>query len=185
MWWWEITAQIFSLICMCLIIYVLARINNRKLSDWTYPIQPNSVISVLTTAGKTSMFVSIASCLGQLKWRHFSEKPHPLRHVELFEDASRGPWGSLRLLADFSVRSILAWGLGLITLLSLGMDPAAQQILEYPTRATVLNNSTAELAIARSYDSRTFNLSGTASESLKPTLIVGAQTLVSMNDVLT
>ncbi|ROW11080.1 hypothetical protein VMCG_01103 [Cytospora schulzeri] len=162
LWWWEITAQIFSLVCMCLILYVLARINNRRLSDWTYPIQPNSVISVLTTAGKTSMFVSIASCLGQLKWRHFSDNPHPLKHVELFEDASRGPWGSLRLLADTSVRSILAWGLGLVTLMSLGMDPAAQQILDFPTMATILNDSHAELSLARSYVSRTFNLSGMA-----------------------
>lgn len=172
-WWWEITAEVISLVCMGMILYVLARINDRRLSDWTYRIQPNSVISVLTTAGKTSMFVAIASCLRQLKWRHFAAKPRPLRHVELFEEASRGPLGSLLLLTDLSVRSVLAWGLAAVTILSLGVDPAAQQILEYPTRATILNGSKAELAVARSYLSRTFNSSGTARESrceaLQPT----------------
>jgi len=103
-WWWEIGGALLSAICMCLIIVILAVMNERALDRWTLPIQPNSLIAVFTTIGKTGLLLAVTECISQLKWLHF-EHPHNLAHVQLFDDASRGPWGAMVFLWKYSWKS--------------------------------------------------------------------------------
>ncbi|KAI0007463.1 hypothetical protein F4779DRAFT_591789 [Xylariaceae sp. FL0662B] len=103
-WWWEILAMILSIACMCILVVLLTKINNLPLQSWWLPIEPNSLVAVLTTVAKTSMMVPAASCISQLKWRHFMVQPRRLVDLQLFDGASRGPWGSGLLLWSLSFR---------------------------------------------------------------------------------
>ena len=56
---------------MILILAVLLKANNTPLRSWSLQIQPNSLIAVFTTIGRSAMMIPVAACISQLKWRHF------------------------------------------------------------------------------------------------------------------
>ncbi|KAK6856418.1 hypothetical protein PG995_006605, partial [Apiospora arundinis] len=155
-WWWEIMATILSIVCMAALVIILVNIDNVPLPHWWLPIQPNSLIAVLTTVAKSSMMLSVASCISQMKWGHFSQHPRKLLDLETFDEASRGPWGSATLLWLLSFRTpvLFTSGLALVTIVSLGIDPCAQQVLEFPLQSTSLDNITAEMGVATQYFSK-------------------------------
>ena len=173
-WWWEIGSVALSLTCMALLVSMLLKSDGMELEKWDMPIQPNSLIAVLTTVAKTAMMVPVASCLSQLKWRHFTGgSTDSLYALQVFDDASRGPWGSFMLLLSRNMRiwkrtwngegnAIFAWALAFVTLLALGIDPSAQQILDFPTRQVVADKTALAgekgpmLMYADRYDSRVF-----------------------------
>ncbi|KAK6840134.1 hypothetical protein PG987_006000 [Apiospora arundinis] len=155
-WWWEILATVLSIACMIGLVVILANIDNIPLSHWWLPIQPNSLIAVLTTLAKSSMMLTVASCISQLKWGYYSRHPRNLVDLETFDDASRGPWGSATLLwlLSFRVPILVTSGLAFVTIVSLGIDPCAQQVLEFPCLTTPLENVTAEIGTANQYFSK-------------------------------
>ncbi|KAJ9136840.1 hypothetical protein NKR23_g9547 [Pleurostoma richardsiae] len=141
---------------MLLILVVLFKANNHPLESWPLWIQPNSLISVFTTLGRTAMMVPVASCISQLKWRHFHLRPNRLSHLQALDDASRGPWGSFMLLLTVRANALMAGALAVVSLIALGIDPAAQQILGFPQRETKLTNVTAGVGISTSYSSKAY-----------------------------
>ncbi|KAI8626221.1 hypothetical protein F5Y19DRAFT_466598 [Xylariaceae sp. FL1651] len=155
-WWWEIASLVLCTISMGLVILLLVKINGLALQDWTFFLQPNSLLSVLTTVGKASMLVSVASCISQLKWDHFNTRERHLYHLELFDRASRGPWGSLMLLYGLRTPAITAVALALVTVVAFGIEPSAQQIIQTLSREVPLNNVTANIGRADSYQSKGF-----------------------------
>lgn len=156
-WWWEIGAAVLSITSLVLLLVLLSQSNGRRLQSWNLPIQPNSLIAVLTTVAKTSMMVPVASCLSQLKWRHFISQPRPLDQFQVMDDASRGPWGSFMLLINgLKIRTFLPVSLAFVTIVGLGFEPSAQQILDFPERTSVLANVSAEVGIATEYLSKGF-----------------------------
>ncbi|KAJ2989292.1 hypothetical protein NUW58_g3542 [Xylaria curta] len=156
-WWWEIGATILSIASLVLLFILLSKSDDQRLDSWSLLIQPNSLIAVLTTVAKTSMMVPVASCLSQLKWRHFMRRSRPLDQFQVMDDASRGPWGSLLLLVTgFEIRALLPILLAFVTVVSLGFEPSAQQILEFPERTVRLTNISAEVGIATEYVSKAF-----------------------------
>ena len=50
------------------------------------------------------MVLSVAAAIGQSKWLWFQDDSRILQDIELFDDASRGPLGSLRMLSTRHVR---------------------------------------------------------------------------------
>ncbi|KAH7260342.1 hypothetical protein B0J15DRAFT_492385 [Fusarium solani] len=155
-WWWDIGAAAVSVICLGLIVGVLVEANGKPRDSWPLAIQPNSIIAVLTTAGKSALLVPIASCLSQLKWRLIYTRARPLSYLQTFDDASRGPWGSFMMFWTLPLQSKLGCALALITILSLGIDPSAQQILDFPIKERRLDNVTAEMGVAQNYSSKSF-----------------------------
>ncbi|KAI3325276.1 hypothetical protein HD806DRAFT_492495 [Xylariaceae sp. AK1471] len=158
-WWWEIIAAIVSLSSNLLIIVLLIKIDQSPLKFWILPIQPSSLLSVLTTISKTSLLVSITSCISQLKWRHFSLRPRPLSQLQLFDDASRGPWGSLVMMSKFifqrRVLALVATGLAVCNVLALGIDPSAQQLIGLALKEVQIANDTVLASRAGALYSRT------------------------------
>ncbi|KAI0018414.1 hypothetical protein F4780DRAFT_522817 [Xylariomycetidae sp. FL0641] len=153
-WWWDLGASIVSLVAVGLIIVVLQRVDDHDIEAWPYSIRPNSMVAVLTTITKTSMMVPIASCLSQLKWDHFHYRSNPLDHLQIYDDASRGPWGALLLIVTGRLRVLTAWALALVTLIALGIEPSAQQMLEPLSRQAPLTNATAQMGRASNYTSK-------------------------------
>lgn len=152
-WWWEIAAVVFSIACMAAAVVLLANINDTRLSTWSFYFQPNTVISILTTLAKSAMLFSVSPCLSQLKWRHFQTRPAgtPLNHLEDFEDASRGPLGSLLMLGNHRLAALIPSVLALITVASLAIDPMAQQVLKFPGKDFPLQSINAGIGQASSY----------------------------------
>ena len=94
----------------------------------------NTLVAILSTLARTALLVPVASCISQLKWIYLVSASRSLRSVQVFDDASRGPWGSMELIWKLNFRSKLAsWG-SVITILTLMMGPFSQQLLLYPSR---------------------------------------------------
>lgn len=143
-WQWEFGASIFSLGCFAAIVGVLARNDTRSLASWNFVfgITLNTLVAVLSTLSRTALLVPVASCISQLKWIHLVAAPRPLREVQVFDDASRGPWGSLELIWKLHARTKLAtWG-SIITIMTLAMGPFTQQLLSYPSRSVIDGRAT-------------------------------------------
>ncbi|KAI0385459.1 hypothetical protein F5Y04DRAFT_292044 [Hypomontagnella monticulosa] len=86
---------------------------------------------------KTTLLVPIASCIGQLKWRHYALQPRPLDQLQVIDDASRGPWGSIVVLLKFAghvkaghFKAFIIQGAAIISILALAIDPSVQQIIK-------------------------------------------------------
>ncbi|KAK1749682.1 hypothetical protein QBC47DRAFT_440028 [Echria macrotheca] len=155
-WWWEIGSAVVSAVSMGLILIILVKTDGMTLADWSLPIQPNSLISVFTTVGKSALMVPIAGCLGQLAWQHFAAEPKSLDHIRVFDDASRGPWGALELIFVIGRKGYLARLLAAATVLAMGIEPFAQQVLEFGTRRVWSPTPLVQIAAATSYQSRAF-----------------------------
>ncbi|KAF1933737.1 uncharacterized protein M421DRAFT_52650 [Didymella exigua CBS 183.55] len=143
-WVWEFGASIFSLGSLAAVVAVLAANEHKSLANWTFVfgISLNTLIAILSTLSRTALMVPVASCISQLKWIHLISASRPLCEVQVFEDASRGPWGSFGLLWKLHVRAKLAtWGC-VITILTLAMGPFAQQLISYPLRNVVSGRAT-------------------------------------------
>ncbi|KAK6952036.1 hypothetical protein Daesc_006564 [Daldinia eschscholtzii] len=153
-WWWEIGGSILSLISISLIIPVLKKVDDQPIEIWQYSIRPNSMVAILTTIARTAMMIPIASCLSQLKWGHFQQRANPLHHLQLYDDASRGPWGCFLLLLTGRLKAFTAWALALVTLVALAIEPTAQQMLEQQNRQALLTNVTAQIGRASNYTSK-------------------------------
>lgn len=96
-WGFELLALLFAMAATVAVCVILGQANNRLLSDWTLPIQPNSLISVFSTLAKAALMAPIASVVSQMKWIWF-EKPRNLANLQSFDKASRGPWVAANLI---------------------------------------------------------------------------------------
>jgi Protein of unknown function (DUF3176) len=155
-WRWELFAAVFSISCMAAVVVILAIVQDKPLSHWTFQIQPNSMVSVFSTLSNFALLLGVAEGLGQLKWLYFQKKRHRLFDLQVFDDASRGPLGSLRLLWMLKLQITLASVGAIVTIVSLAMDPFTQQVLSYDVVTINTTNSSVSLPAAKAYN---YNLS--------------------------
>ncbi|KAJ8125076.1 hypothetical protein O1611_g8564 [Lasiodiplodia mahajangana] len=158
-WWWEIGAVIICIASTAGLVALLKSIDNTPLRQWNLPIQPNSVVASLTTVNKVALLVPAASCISQLKWRHFASAPRKLADLQLFDMASRGPWGSLVFLVKVSspFKALVTVGFSLLTILALGLDASAQQLLRFPAQEMEVNDGSVAMGAATGYISKSIN----------------------------
>ncbi|KAI1132333.1 hypothetical protein F5Y10DRAFT_294080 [Nemania abortiva] len=154
-WWWEIASLVLAIASLTTLLGILAGYNGVALTNWTFYLQPNAVISILTTTIKTAIMLSISMCFSQLKWYHFST-PRRLDELQALDDASRGPWGSLIILLRMRNRHFLTIGLSIATLAALTIEPTTQQLLTFPSRDTELKGVNAEIGVAYNFDAKTY-----------------------------
>ncbi|KAF7185907.1 hypothetical protein HII31_12780, partial [Pseudocercospora fuligena] len=141
-WWPESLPMLGSAAFLVAIAAVLLAFHGKPLETWNMPwqIRPNTLVSILMTLCRLTMLVVVAECLSQLKWVYFQQRPHPLTHFQVFDDASL----SLHWTA-------IAASLGaLITIMALAMEPFTQQVLSYVPQNVTENN--AVLWQATAYD---------------------------------
>jgi hypothetical protein len=76
--------------------------DNKPLSAWNSRVFLNASISILTTAYATALMHGVSSFIAQSKWLYFKsqERKRNLYHLEEFDWASRGAWGSILLLIN-------------------------------------------------------------------------------------
>ncbi|CAH0052920.1 unnamed protein product [Clonostachys solani] len=168
-WIWETLALVWALMCLASVIIVLAFISGKSVSSWRMPIGPNALVGVFSTLSKAALMTVIPACISQLKWIHFSQSPRRLIDMQAYDDASRGPFGSLLFLHGLILRrgrskvsALTAVGC-FITIVALALEPFTQQIISFRIREIELGDGqgTASLAVATAYDTGAITKSGT------------------------
>lgn len=105
-WWLEIAALFLCICAFVSTIVLLFFAHGKPLVDYPLFISLNASISILATITRVLLGFALGSCLGQWKWNWFKKRSDSLAIFESFEDASRGPWGSFILVANFKVRYV-------------------------------------------------------------------------------
>jgi hypothetical protein len=129
-WLYECAALAFSVGCLVALAVMLGIYDGKETPHLPYNITLNALISVLSTAAKSSLLFAIVGILGQIKWAWFTER-RGLSDMQTFDDATRGPWGALVLLCSRSKRPLASLGAA-ITILALTYDTFLQQLVRYP-----------------------------------------------------
>lgn len=87
-----------SLLAVSAVLAMAVFLNGRPLPDWPMGLTPNTVVSLLGELSKATLILSVAEAIGQLKWLWFRTGERTLKDFEVYDLASRGPSGSVKLL---------------------------------------------------------------------------------------
>lgn len=128
-WLFEICFITLSLGCIAVVVTVLRVFDRKPQPDFPSGITLNAIVSTLGTASKAALIFVVTASLSQLKWGWYHDR-QSLNDIQCFDDASRGPLGSLLLLTEIPARSMASFG-ALITVVALAFDPFLQQVLTF------------------------------------------------------
>lgn len=129
-WLFEIVSWLISAISMVAIVLIYVKIQDRPHSLHESSLTWTNVLGKISTA---ALIVPTTEALGQLKWNWFKNSSKAVWDFEIFDKASRGPWGALMLLLRTRGRSLAALG-ALLVLLLLAIDTFFQQVVVLSVR---------------------------------------------------
>ncbi|KAJ4022713.1 hypothetical protein NW752_000077 [Fusarium irregulare] len=138
-WAFEFTLLLIAVAVFAGILVILKKYNNKEVPDWeNLGITLNTLISILATALRAIISLIAYELLAQTKWDWISVSFRPLPQLQLFDNASRGVYGSLRLLPIVAHRQPVALGAAVLAILSLGIGSFTQQSVQtYQRRVSV------------------------------------------------
>ncbi|KAK0702798.1 hypothetical protein B0H67DRAFT_614110 [Lasiosphaeris hirsuta] len=107
LWVWspEIGSCIVGIIIFVAIIIILRVFDGKEQPELVLGFTINSILQYLTSFAKLALLVPIVEGLSQLKWLWFASEPRSLREFQLYDEATRGGLGVLKLL--FSLKGLL------------------------------------------------------------------------------
>ena len=161
-WLWEILSCLFSFLCMGAVIGVLAYEDGKPLDQWGFRVTPNAVVSFIAALAKSSFLLVIAETISQQKWLHFAQGPQKLNDLNIFDEASRGPLGSLQLLTLKHKNALIASGAAIVTILALFVDPFVQLVFTFPSQRTISPMMNASFLTTRMHDPMGYELNSHA-----------------------
>ncbi|KAL5003034.1 hypothetical protein BDV10DRAFT_155435 [Aspergillus recurvatus] len=165
-WLLESISSILALGLLIAIAIIFWYMDNKPLDAWTARVSLNATISILTTACTTALMHGVSTFIGQSKWLHFKYGPRKLAHLEIFDGASRGVWGSVLLLTT------IPWNLAtigaFITILRLAFSPFAQQVVLIEQRDVISPNGSVTFGYAHNYTHNVDRLRGTSTTESVP-----------------
>jgi hypothetical protein len=153
-WLLETVSWLVSAVCMGAIIAALAVLQDQPASRWPLDrvgLTLNAFVSILSRVAGAALLLPVAEALGQLKWIWFIRgDSKKMWDFEMFDNASRGPWGALLLLIHTKGKTIAALG-ALVTIFALALDPFFQQVVSFPEQWT-LQEANSSIARAVRYE---------------------------------
>ena len=144
-WLFELCSWLVSAVCMGAIVGVYISISGHAMTESERSL---TIANILGKVASAALIVPTSEALGQLKWNWFHESK-AMWDFEIFDKASRGAWGAALLLFRTKGRSIAALG-ALLILLLLAIDTFFQQVVTYPDR-WALQNETSSLPVVQTY----------------------------------
>lgn len=129
-WTFEIISLLIAAASVGAIVGVLGHFDHRAIPDWPLDITLSALIALLATLANANLAVPLQSGLSQLKWVRFKAGRAPLTDIEDFDDASRGTWGAIKLLAKARGGFYGSFG-AVLTIIALTLGPFSQQIASY------------------------------------------------------
>ncbi|KAL2815420.1 hypothetical protein BDW59DRAFT_177668 [Aspergillus cavernicola] len=159
-WLLETISSTLALGLLIAIACIFWYMDNKPLSAWSPSVSLSATISILTTGYATALMHGVGTFIGQLKWLYFKNGPRKLSHLETFDGASRGVWGSILLLTTvkWNIATIGAF----ITILRLTFSPFAQQVILIEQRDIISLDDTVTFGYAHNYSR---NLGGSLANS--------------------
>ena len=97
-WWQEFAWELLSIGSFIALVVLLRHYNDKSLPEMTLGVTLNTIVAILSTTCRAAFIVPVMEAVAQLKWIWFKKRPRPLRDFEIFDNASRGPGGSLLLM---------------------------------------------------------------------------------------
>ncbi|KAF4477160.1 heterokaryon incompatibility het-6 [Fusarium agapanthi] len=154
-WAFEFTLLLLAVAVFTGILLILKKYNDQELPDWeNLGITLDALISILATVLWVITTFIAFQLLAQVKWDRISASFCPLPLLQLFENASRGVYGSVHLLPVVLLRQPVALGAAVVAILSLSIGSFTQQRQSVPNRS-----GSAIITIARiANDYRLMNL---------------------------
>jgi hypothetical protein len=134
-WLLEILSWLISAVCLAAIVAIYIRIEDEYVFGPEY-----TLINVANTLGKimsAALIIPTSEALGQLKWNWFYNSSNAMWDFEIFDKATRGPWGAAMLLYRTKGRSLAALG-AVLVMLMLAIDTFLQQVVIFSDRQVVL-----------------------------------------------
>ncbi|QDS68752.1 hypothetical protein FKW77_004803 [Venturia effusa] len=126
-WWKEIMSLFVAILALVAIALLLSFYDGKEQPAWKFSLNLSTLTAILSTLLRVTVAVIVAEVISQLKW-HWYRRPLPLCHLTYFDQAARGPLGSILLV--FRIRRIDLALLGcVIIVLSLAIGPFTQQAL--------------------------------------------------------
>lgn len=172
-WLLEIISWLLSALCMSAIIILLFFLQKKPLPDhWPMNITLNAYIAILSRVASASLMLPVSEAIGQLKWSWFQGRSKKMWDFELFDNASRGPWGSFMLLVRTKGTTLAALGAA-ITIFVMAMDPFFQQVVRYP-QVTVLQPQNSSIPKVTRYNPNFTKIMKSGIEFTNPDLDLNA-----------
>lgn len=152
-WAYETMSTIISICCTVSLSVIFWGIDGKPLSAWAFPIKLNTILSLLGAMMKATVAFSVGQSISQLKWLHFCHDSYQLIELQRFENAGRGPWGSLMFFWNVRLgRPFLAYLLCFIMMIASALEPFTQQTIAYPSRMVLSPNEQALVPVALGYN---------------------------------
>ncbi|KAK8092231.1 uncharacterized protein PG998_015063 [Apiospora kogelbergensis] len=135
-WGAEAYGAALAVCSLAVIIAVVASSEGKTLPEWPMHLTINALIAVPTQFYPyrhldTDMGVATLG-ISQLKWQWFQKSPRLLMELDDFDNASRGPLGSISFLfkiRQWEVVNNFAKFAAILTILAAVVDPFSQQIV--------------------------------------------------------
>ncbi|KAK3689174.1 hypothetical protein B0T22DRAFT_513343 [Podospora appendiculata] len=124
-----------ELVCLCLAVGVLIAIfatlvhySGKDVPEWPSSVSLNSLVAIYTIILRALLMVPVAEVISQEKWLWF-KRPRPLHHMDSFDSASRGLWGSTKLLF-VSYTSAVPFIAAVTAIVMVAVGPFTQQSIK-------------------------------------------------------
>ncbi|PLB41687.1 DUF3176 domain-containing protein [Aspergillus candidus] len=165
-WLWESISSTLALGLLIGIAIIFWYMDDKPLSAWRGQVSLNTTIAILTTSCTAVLMHGVSAFIGQSKWLHFKDRSRKLTDFEVYDEASRGPWGAIQLLT--TVKWNLATIGAFITILRLAFEPFTQQVVLIEQRDVISTAKAASFGYTHSYIRNTdFDLFNAGIESVR------------------
>lgn len=99
-WIAEILWLSLSVACLAIIVVILLKYDEKSLKHCPKDISLNTFVAFFLALCQAAFILPVIEALSQLKWNWYARAARPLTDFQVFEDATKGLDGSLRLLAS-------------------------------------------------------------------------------------
>ncbi|KAK0391655.1 hypothetical protein NLU13_1154 [Sarocladium strictum] len=149
-WALELVWCLLSVVLLMGLVMVLSTYDKQRLPEIPLGITLNTIVAILATATRAVTVFLIGQGISQLKWNQYVGGHKPLTNLQVFDEASRGPWGSLQMV--FRTRAnLLALLASFLIITSLASSTLTQSAIAYIPRLVPEESLVAKVQYCNSY----------------------------------
>lgn len=124
---------------------VLSKFDQQSVPDWPLKVTLNTMLSFLVTLAKAAFMFPVSIAISRAQWSWFLQE-RPLYDFHVFDQASRGTWGSLVLLWRICGSHFIALG-AILMVVSTLTSPVTQLAINYGVRDVVASGEANTFAV--------------------------------------
>ncbi|KID84994.1 hypothetical protein MGU_07787 [Metarhizium guizhouense ARSEF 977] len=144
-WMLEMACILLSFSTFILIVMVLSKFNQQSVPDLPLKVTLNTMLSFLVTLAKAAFMFPVSIAISRAQWSWFLQE-RPLYDFHVFDQASRGTWGSLVLLWRIRGSHFIALG-AILMVVSTLTSPVTQLAINYAVRDVVASGEANTFAV--------------------------------------